>query len=711
MDEDTEVIPEVTPPSREMLDPSVTETSLLSIDELETIDVFEDGEQDPSIAQVVSTLLGEGTSSNDYKRRAKAAELLAKNFAVEPLSRYADHIARALHDSVNRDLSDNEKIFPEQYADQRYRVGQALTKVIAKLTESSPSDVSQYAPLLLAYLTSEDGEIDHTVVALETLVEWNPSTIPSEQLLDLFNEDDPYVVAAAARLLTHILKEGNRHSLITQIDIRCLESLLDHADSDVSGAAAEVISEIAEAGFEGKIVGEISLSAFESPLLTDSSYCNINATATLCALAAAGFETRIISDLDLGVLNEPLKISNPDIIGNAAIVIGYLADTGTEYGSQVTEQIEYEHLAVLLDHDSSFVAWNATSALGYLAEHDQSGRIARQIDGEHLESLVEHSEPQIAGSAIALLNEIIDAENIDHLTPEFNFEGLAGALSHPNPLPRGNAAATPGFLAEQDRGELIIDSIDLSLLDRCLRVESERVCGGAAGSLADLVEAGYGEKVVTVVDLDVVTALLDRSEAFVCGNAVLLIGHLAASGFADDLDPHIEMLDLAKRLDHSDRDVVKHASLAIAGFAGNGYADAALNISERLHSLLTHSPQPGTKGAIATVCYCCLEAPEAVLAVDDGLLFDTVLSVSNRISLAYEMEIDSQGRVLRTLVATACLSMANSEPHFMAERTQEIRSLLRTEPYLEQADQGLATTYLLKALTVVPATATLETVQ
>ncbi|MCU4744201.1 hypothetical protein [Natronoglomus mannanivorans] len=693
------------PPARDDLEPAVDDVSPLTVAEMEELNLQQIDETDrlyETIIRLVSTVLIDGRSLGAYERRAKASDLLTGVESGELLSLYSDHFTRALYRWLHRDLSKTEEVIGDCYTDKKQKLGQTLTALFSKIAQSKPDDVSRYAPLLLAYLTDEPGEIGHAVVALEALPASDLSTLPADQLRTGFNASDPYVVAAVARVLSQVIKAGNDPAIVTRVNLSRLGPLLGHTDGDVSGAGAELLSEIAETEFVGTIVSDIDLSALEPALHRDEEYCSVNATAALSALVASGFETRVISELDVAVLNESLKHSNPSVIGNAAIIIGYLADTESEYGSEVADLVAYELLADHLDHSSLFVVRNAASALGYLAEYDESGEIARQVDGANLEALVRHTDADVAGNAVALINEIIDSGHARILTPAFDFGSLSAPLSHTDPFPRGNAASTPGYLAEQGEAELVIDNLDLALLDRCLRVSSERVCGVAIGSLADLVEAGYGAEVIKETDMNSLTALLRRSDAYVCGNAVLAIGHLATTGYAQRLRTHVDSTDLALCLDSSDDDVVEHTSLAMAAFAANGCEEIVLDSLDDLHTVLTHSRRQEMKGAIAAVCYCCIEAPSAIANYRNGELFDTVLSISNQIDLAYEMEIDPSRRVLRTLVARACLSMAGFEPEFTASRATSIRRLLAVNPHLEYIDRGKATTYLTEVLTVSP---------
>lgn len=693
------------PPARGELEPAVDDVSPLTVADMEALTLQQNvspDHQNGVVIRLVSTVLVEGRSPGAFERRAKACELLASVESEELLGTYTDHLARALYRWLHRELSETEEVIGGRYAAQKRNLGHSLTALFSTIAQSDADDVARYAPLLLAYLTAEPGEIDHVVVALESLPASALSTLPADQLRAGFDASDPYVVAAVARILSQVLKAGDDPAIVTNVDLSRVERLLEHTDGDVSGAGAELLAEVAETELVDLIVSDVDLSALEPALHRDEEYCSVNATAALSALVASGFETRVISELDVAVLNESLQHSNPTVVGNAAIVIGYLADTGSEYGSDVADLVAYELLAEHLDHSSVFVVRNAVSALGYLAEHDESGEIARQIDGANLEALVRHSDADVTGNAVALLNELIAGGHTRSLTPEFDFSSLSAPLSHTDEFPRGNAASTPGFLAEQGEAELVIENLDLAVLDRCLRVSAERICGGAAGSLADLVEAGYGAAVLENVDLDSLTALLRRADGYVCGNAVLAIGHLANTGHAQRIRTHVDTADLALCLDSSDEDVVEHASLALAAFAANGCEELVLDVLDDLHTVLTSGRQQGTKGAIAAVCYCCIESPAAIADHRDGGLFDTMLRLSSQLDLAYEMEIDPDRRVLRTLVGTACLSMARFAPRFTARRATSIRRLLTVNSHLEHIDGGKATTYLVEALTVSP---------
>ena len=696
-------------PSRSDISTQPGGTSPLSLSELrELLSGEEPTVPSPKLVPaLVATLLLDGRESADYKRRALAGTVLAKIESADVLRPYCRHVVVTLKEWLQTDLADTESLFADQYSAPKQTLGEALVEVLTTVVRSSPSDMTAYTPVLLAYLLDERGEVEQVLVALEAIVDAEPAAIPSAQLARVFDTADPYRIAAGARLLQTLAAHGQADAVLDRISFDSLELALTHLDSDVSGAAARTLADLAEAGYTGRIVAEIDISAFESPLQQQATDSCVTATAALCEIVAAGYTSPVATQLDMATLNSTLEDPQPNAVGNTAIVIGYLLDEEQDRAVHLADDIDHETLAELLSHESEFVRENVASALGYLLEYVDAGTVGSAISPRDLEPLVTNGDPSVAGNAVALLNELFAAGYIDPVLAEFDLVKISTALSQKDPIPRGNAVATIGYLAEHGYGGAVLDTIPLSDLAAELDAEADHVRGNAAASLADLAEVGCADAVIAATDLEILTALFEASDPSVVENAILAVGNLAYSGYADDLAPHIEPERLTKHLTHPDSEIAKNTATLIAAFSSRGCVELVFACVPALLSALDASSHPRTPAVVMALSHLCIGAPKSVIEYESANVLDELLTTATQTDLAYIMEIDPEERLLRTVVAAACHSIAVANPTIAADHQPSIRRLLSVPPYLERADNGTATTLLFATLHRIPSKSTI----
>lgn len=660
------------------------------------------------VPALIATILLDGREAEDYTRRALGGKALAKIESADVLRPYCRHMVVALKEWLQTDLGDTEALFADQYAAPKQKLGEALVEAFTTVARSSPPDVAPYAPVLFAYLLDERGEVDQVLVTLEAIADSEPDAIPAAQLARVFDTADAYRVAAGARLLQTLVAHEQADAVLDRISLGSLEPALTHPDSDVSGAVARTFADLAEVGYADRVVVEVDITAFESPLQQQATYSCVNATAALCEIVTAGYTDPVATQLDIAALNTVLEHPQPDAVGNAAIVIGYLLDEEQGRAVHIADAIDHQTLAELLSHESYFVKGNVVSALGYLLEYVDAETVGSAITPRDLEPLVAHANPSIAGNAVALLNELFDAGYIDPILVEFDLVKISTALSHEDPFPRGNAAATPGYLAEHGYGDAVLDAISLSDLATELDAETDHVRGNAVGSLADLAEAGYADAVIVATDSETLTALLKASDPYVVENAVLAVGHLAHHGYADDLAPYIDPETLTKHLTHPDPGVAKNTATLIAAFSSRDCVELAFACVPALLARLDSSSHPSTPAVVMALSHLCIGAPTSVIKYESADILDELLTAATQTDLAFVMEVDPEKRLLRTVVAAACHSIAATNPTIASNHQTSIRRLLSVPQYLDRADNGTATTLLLAALHRIPSKSTID---